>query len=133
MLRVVLDTNVLVSATISNGRSRELLRRGMANRFSIIISDLILQELESVLSRSEFKIGKEEINMIILTLKGSSEFVRVTSKLEAVKADPKDDMIIETAYDANADMIVSGDSHLLALHDFRGIKIVTVQKMLELI
>jgi predicted nucleic acid-binding protein len=45
MLRVVLDTNVLVSAVVSDGRSRELLRRGIANRFSIVTSDLILEEL----------------------------------------------------------------------------------------
>ena len=42
MLRVVLDTNVLVSAIISDGKSRELLRRGIANKFSIITSNLIL-------------------------------------------------------------------------------------------
>jgi predicted nucleic acid-binding protein len=47
MLRVVLDTNVLVSATISEGMSRELLRRGMAKQFSIVTADLILKELFS--------------------------------------------------------------------------------------
>ena len=42
-------------------------------------------------------------------------------------------MIIETAYDGRADIIVTGDSHLLALQDFRGIRIVTVKSMLDLI
>jgi len=114
MLRVVLYSNVLVSATISDGRSRELLQRGMAKRFSIVTSDLILQELISVLSRPEFEISKEEINTIIPVLKRSSEVVIVKSKLEAVKNDPKDDMIIETAYDGKADIIVTGGNHLLA-------------------
>ncbi len=131
MLRVVLDTNVLVSAAISSGRSRELLQRGIAKRFTIVTSDLILQELASVLSRSEFKISNEEIKTIILALKRSSDVVRVKSKLEAVKADPKDDMIIETAYDGRAHIIVTGDNHLLALKSYRGIKIVTVLNMLE--
>ena len=44
MLRVVLDTNVLVSAIISDGKSRELLKKGLANQYSIITSDLILKE-----------------------------------------------------------------------------------------
>jgi putative PIN family toxin of toxin-antitoxin system len=44
MLRVVLDTNVLVSAIISNGKSRELLKKGITNHYSILISDLILKE-----------------------------------------------------------------------------------------
>ena len=45
MLRVVLDTNVLVSAVISDGTSRELLRRGIAGQFSLVTSDIILKGL----------------------------------------------------------------------------------------
>jgi uncharacterized protein len=58
MLRVVLDTNVLVSAVISNGKSRTLLEKGIAHEFSIIISDFILNELSMVLRRSKFKQAK---------------------------------------------------------------------------
>ncbi len=133
MLRVVLDTNVLVSAIISDGKSRDLLRKGIANQFSIITSDLILKELATVLHRPKFKTNEEEIKTIILALTRSTEVVSVTSKLVAVKKDPKDNMIIQTAYDGNAEIIVTGDIHLLALQDFRGIKIITVQSMLELI
>ena len=68
----------------------------------------------------------------MLALRRSSDVVRVKSKLEAVKADPKDDMIAETAYDGSADVIVTVDNHLLALKSYRGIKIVTVLNMLEL-
>ena len=130
MLRVVLDTNVLVSAIISDGKSRELLRRGIANQFSIITSDLILKELVSVLNRPKFKATREEINRIISALMKSAEIVVVKSKLEAVKQDPKDNIIIETAYDGKADIIVSGDKHLLALKKFEGIKIVSVEETL---
>jgi hypothetical protein len=133
MLRVVLDTNVLVSAIISDGKLRELLRKGIANQFSIITSDLILRELSVVLSRPKFKTNEDEINGIIRTLLRSVEIVSVKSKLEAVKQDPKDNIIIETAYDGNADVIVSGDSHLLELKAFRGIKIMTVENMLGLL
>jgi putative PIN family toxin of toxin-antitoxin system len=133
MLRVVLDTNVLVSAVVSDGKSRELLRRGIANRFSIVTSDLILKELVKVLRRPKFKTSEDEIRRIIIALVRTAEVVSVKSKLKAVKEDPKDDMIVETAYDGRADMIVTGDSHLLALENFRGIKIITVEKMLELV
>jgi putative PIN family toxin of toxin-antitoxin system len=133
MLRVVLDTNVLVSAIISDGKLRELLRKGIANQFSILTSDLILRELSVVLSRPKFKTNEDEINGIIRTLLRSVEIVSVKSKLEAVKQDPKDNIIIETAYDGNADVIVSGDSHLLELKAFRGIKIMTVENMLGLL
>jgi len=62
-----------------------------------------------------------------------AQVASVKSRLQVIKEDPKDDMILETAYDGRAHVIVSGDSHLLALQDFRGIKILTVQSMLELI
>jgi putative PIN family toxin of toxin-antitoxin system len=131
MLRVVLDTNVLVSAIISNGKSRELLTRGIKNQFSIITSDLIVKELVSVLKRPKFRTNEDEINRIIKALIKSSEIIVVKSKLEAVKQDPKDNIIIETAYDGKADIIVSGDRHLLTLKTFKGIRIMTVEGMLR--
>ena len=53
MFRVVLDTNVLVSAIISDGKSRELLKKGIENQYSIVISNSILKELIIVLKRPE--------------------------------------------------------------------------------
>jgi putative PIN family toxin of toxin-antitoxin system len=131
MLRVVLDTNVLVSAIISDGKSRELLRRGISKQFSIITSDLILKELTVVLRRPKFKTSPDEVQRVIVSLMRTAEVVNVTSKIKAVKEDPKDDMVVETAYDGNADMIVTGDSHLLVLNNFKKIKIVSVEQMLS--
>jgi len=130
MLRVVLDTNVLVSAIISDGKSRELLRRGITKQFSIVTSDSLLKELVIVLRRPKFKTSEDEAHRIILALIRTAEVASVKSKIRAAKEDPKDDMVIETAYDGSADIIVTGDSHLLALENFRGIKITTVEKML---
>ena len=83
-----------------------------------------------MLNRPKFKTSEDEINRIIHALIKSAEIVIVKSKLEAVKQDPKDNIIIETAYDGNADIIVSGDRHLLELKTFKGIKIMTVEGML---
>ncbi|MFA5571506.1 MAG: putative toxin-antitoxin system toxin component, PIN family [Candidatus Bathyarchaeia archaeon] len=130
MLRVALDTNVLVSALISDGKSRELLKMGIVKQYAIVISDLILKELALVLSRPKFKTSQDEVQRVIVALMRTAEVVNVTSKLKAVKEDPKDDMIVDTAYDGNANMIVTGDSHLLALNEYREIKIVTVEKMI---
>lgn len=60
----------------------------------------------------------------------AAEVVEVVSKFNLVEEDPKDDIVVETAYDGKANFIVSGDSHLLALNSFRGIKIVSVKQML---
>lgn len=131
MLRVVLDTNVLVSAIISDGKPRELLKMGIAKQYAIVTSNLILKEIAVVLSRPKFKTSQDEVQGVIIALLRTAEVVNVTSKLKAVKEDSKDDMVVETACDGNANMIVTGDSHLLALNDYRGIKIITVEKMLS--
>lgn len=130
MLRVVLDTNVLVSAIISNGKPKDLLRKGISKEFTIVTSELILRELGTVLRRPKFKADEDEIHRIILALIQAAEVVELVLKLNLVEADPKDNMVVETAYDGRVDFIVSGDSHLLALKSFREIKIVGVKQML---
>ncbi len=133
MLRVVLDTNVLVSALISDGKPRELFRKGIENQFLIVTSDPMLKELSRVLGRSKFKTNPDEIRRITLALLNSAEVVDVKTKLKVVKEDPKDDIVIETAYDGHADFIVTGDGHLLELESFKGIEIITVEKALKLL
>lgn len=130
MLRVVLDTSVLVSAIISDGKIRELFREGIANQFCIVTSDPLLKELASVLHRPKFKTSPSEIHRMTLALLSSAEVVKAKTKLRVVKGDPKDDMVIETAYDGNADFVVTGDSHLLKLESFKGTKIITVENLL---
>lgn len=133
MLRVVLDTNVLVSAFISDGKPRELFRKGIENQFLIVTSDSMLKELVRVLGRPKFKTNPDEIRRITLALLSSAEVVDVKTKLKVVKEDTKDDIVIETAYDGHADFIVTGDGHLLELESFKGIKITTVEKALKLL
>lgn len=130
MLRVVLDTNVLVSAIISDGKPRELLRKGILKEFCIVTSDVILRELGSVLQRPKFKTDEDEIHRIIIALMQAAEVVEVVSKFKLVEEDPKDDIVVQTAFDGRADFIVSGDSHLLALKSFSEIKMVNVKQML---
>ncbi len=133
MLKVVLDTNVLVSALISDGKPRELFRKGIESQFLIVTSDPMLKELSRVLGRPKFKTNPNEISRITLSLLSSAEVVNVKTKLKVVKEDPKDDIVIETAYDGHADFIITGDKHLLELESFRGIKITTVEKILKLL
>ena len=130
MIRVVLDTNVFVSAIVSDGKSRELLKKGIARQYILVTSHSILKELVSVLRRPKFKISEDEVNRTIIALIRTADLVSVRTKIEAVEADPKDDMVIETAIDGDAQIIVSGDSHLIALKTFEEVKIVTVEEML---
>jgi len=59
--------------------------------------------------------------------------VRTRSRLRIIREDPEDNSILAAAYDGRADYIVSGDRHLLGLGEFEGIKILTVERILELL
>jgi putative PIN family toxin of toxin-antitoxin system len=100
MFRAVLDTNVLVSAIISDGKSRELLKKAIAKQYSIVMSDLSIKELINVMRRPKFNISEDELQRTILALIRTAEVVNVKTKIKAVKEDPKDDMIITPSMNA---------------------------------
>lgn len=75
----------------------------------------------------------KEIVRIITALVESSENVPIRSHFQVITNDPDDNIIINTAYDGNANYIVSGDKDLLDLENFHNIKIVSVDKMLKTI
>ncbi len=133
MLRVVLDTNVLVSAIIRNGKPRKLFQMGIDGKYRILMSRQTVDELFEVLQRPKFKMTMDEIIRIISAIGRSSENVPITSTLQVVADDPDDDTIINTAYDGKADYIVSGDPDIKSLKNFEGIKIVTVDEMLKIL
>ena len=133
MFRVVFDTNVLISALISDGKPSLLLRKGVSKEFTIVTSDLLLREFETVMQRPKFKVNHnddDEVCRTIQVLTQVADFVVVSSKFNVVERDFKDNVVVEVAYDGKADFIVSGDDHLLSLKSFRGINIVSVKQML---
>jgi len=130
MIRVVLDTNVLISVILSKGKPYELFMKAVSKKFVLVVSDLLLKEFEGVIRRPKFKFTDEELCEISYSLRQSAEIVEVVSKFNIVSRDFKDDIILETTYDGKADFIVSGDDHLLSLNSFRAINIVSVKEML---
>lgn len=129
MVHVVVDTNVLVSALISRGKPRNLLLNLLENH-TIILSHQILAELADVLSK---EIQSSQINRFLTGLAKTSKIVKVTSKFKVVTEDPDDDIVLNTAYDAKADYIVTGDKHLLTIKKFRDTKIVNINEMTKII
>ena len=73
------------------------------------------------------------MDVFLSFLNTNAKLVRVSSKFSVVEADPADDVILRTAYDAKANFVVSGDGHLLSLGEFRGIRIVTIDEMMQLL
>ena len=133
-MKIVLDTNVLISALIKAGKPRELFFR-LAEEKMLILSRQILEEFLEVAEDPRVKkyVKEQETTAFLNSLRDATKIVEVKSKFRAVKEDPDDDVFVNTAYDGKANYIVSGDKHLLSLGEFRGTKIVTVDEMLKLL
>jgi putative PIN family toxin of toxin-antitoxin system len=138
-MRVTLDTNVLVSAFISKqGHSANILDVVTTfDEIALVLSEQIMDEFEDVMAREEvkerFDYTAAEIEEFAGAIKGVAKIVRVKSDFRTVEEDPKDDMVLNTAYDGKAEYIVSGDRHLQNLKKFRGIGIVSPRQFMGII
>lgn len=133
MLRIVLDTNVMISAIIHNGKPRKLFQIGINGKYRILMSKEILNEISEVLQRPKLKMTGEDTVRIVSAIVQSSEIVPVKSQFQVIVDDPDDNIIINTAHDGNADYIVSGDRDITSLGKFHSIKIVSVDEMLKIL
>jgi uncharacterized protein len=122
-MKVVLDTNILVSALFWQGREHRLLQRCIKGELKAAISPEILSELTHVM-RDYFDASEEEIAEAIDLLMSSFEIVEPRQIIEAVPSDDSDNRILECAVEAKADKIISGDKHLLSMKSYKGIRIV---------
>lgn len=122
---VVFDTNVLVAAIITEGICSKLLHRARAGEFSLISCPFIMQELRRTLAK-KLRIGQDEIaSAIELISEAISQTIGHNLKIKDICRDADDDNIIACAVAATADYIVTGDSDLLDLKSYQGVKIVT--------
>ena len=117
MIRLVLDTNVLISALISTRSNPARLLDAAGKNYSLFISKEIISELEGVISRDKFGFSSEKIDSAIEAILSFSEVVNPEIKLDIVKSDPDDNKILECAIACGASYIVSGDKHLLNLKE----------------
>lgn len=135
MAKLVLDTNVLISALIKRGKPRALFLEVVRGRVQLILSREILDEFIEVAADTRIRkyVNEEDLTKFLRIIGSVAKVIKVRSKFKIVKQDPSDDAILRTAHDGKADCIVSGDSHLLSLKEFKGIKIVTVSESLKLL
>ena len=129
-MRVVLDTNVLVSALIFPGGSPELVYRlVLEERIELISSRTLLAELGSVL---EAKFGWEpaRVEQAVAQLTRIATVVEPTAVIAEIAADPADNRVLEAATAGDVVAIVSGDRHLLGLEKWREIPIQTPAQFL---
>ncbi|MGB9714986.1 MAG: putative toxin-antitoxin system toxin component, PIN family [Thermodesulfovibrionales bacterium] len=130
MKRIVLDTNVTISAFFWKGYPRTILELAKSGKLAILYNTKIEAEFIRVLAYSKFGLTPAEILPIVNTLRKFVHFVEVKSKINIVKDDPTDNIFLECALDGKADYIISGDHHLLDIGIFEGIKIIKAKDFL---
>jgi putative PIN family toxin of toxin-antitoxin system len=120
--RVVVDSNVLVSALQFGGKPMALLTLAEDGQIDLAISEAIPDETLGVL-KVKFQNTPEQLADREAYVRAITSIVAPSETVAVIQADPTDDRILECAIAADAEVIVSGDRHLLALGNFRGIGI----------
>lgn len=130
MLRVVADTNTYVSAYNVGGLPGKFVELALQGKITLFVSAPILHELERVLSE-KFAWPEELVFRAVTNILEFTHLVIPERQLAVIADDPTDDRVLECALQAHADVIVSGDAHLLKLKEFRGIVIMKTSTFLR--
>jgi hypothetical protein len=137
MLKVVLDTNVLVSSLlVKAGLPAQVVEAWRQQQYILVTSPGLIAEVRATLHyprlRRKYALSDEDLEQLIDLLEDDALVVPGEVRVAgAIPADPADERVLACAVDAEADVIVSGDSHLLALELYQGIPILAARGFLE--
>jgi putative PIN family toxin of toxin-antitoxin system len=122
-VKVVLDTNVLVAAFLSEGICSKLLMRARKKGYDLVLSPEIIAEFEEVLLR-KFSLSQSELSDVRnLLADATSEMCSEVDPIDPTSRDPDDDKILACASARGADYLVTGDEDLLVIKQYGGTKI----------
>ena len=130
-MRVVLDTNVIVSGLNFPGNERAVLELALRGRFELCLSPFILEEVSGVLGR-KFDWTEERSAQALRALGGAATVIEPRRLPEVIEGDHADNRILECAVEASADCLVTGDRrHLLPLEEHQGVRILNSPRFLS--
>ena len=134
VIRVVLDTNVLVSIALPRSHLERLAQAWQEGRCRLLLSAEIFDEYLRVLTYPKFRLSSEDIRRILeREILPYAHQIKVTSRIQEIAEDPSDNKFLACAVDGRADWIVSGDQHLLRLKRFRDIQIGSPVRFLQVL
>ena len=131
-MRVVLDTNIFISAFLWGGKPRAALERVIEGKDNLFISRPILAELAEVLARPKFGLDGELVERFVRETEDIAEIMTIKERIHTLCRDVDDNAIIECAVAASAEMVITGDEDLLSLVAYRKIRIMTASEYLDL-
>ena len=127
-----MDTNVLVSARFWEGNELEVLRMCQVGRLVSVTSPDMLDELAGVLTH-KFHEHEDDVEYYLNDIELASHLVFPVGGVDVIDDDPSDNVVLETALLGEADLVVTGDGHLLSLGTFEGVRIVRAADLVRLI
>ena len=131
MIKVVLDTNILISSLFWKGNSRSIVDLAISNKIKSVTSPEILEEEEAVLYEDFPEVPYNKIEEIIKDILSYSSVIAAGAITVKGLRDIKDTKVIACAISAKADYIVTGDKDLLILKEYKGIKILNPKAFLD--
>lgn len=129
-MRLVLDTNVLVSAFTATGVCHQLYERAVMTGL-LVTSEAITDELRRILKTKFRRLTAEEVADILAAVSADAELVEPAPLPAPVSRDADDDAVLATALAGRAEIIVTGDDDLLVLKAYQGIRILSPRGFLE--
>lgn len=134
-MRLVLDTNIVISGLFWSGPPAQLLESAQANEVELFTTRQLLAELTRVLYRAKFAnaiaASRLSIEELVLGYADLATVIEPSSIAPTITADPDDDQVLACGLAAKTDLIVSGDKHLLSLKQYQGMPIVTAAEALQ--
>ena len=133
MIRLVLDTNTLISAIgWRDSKQRRILEACLFKKYLLIESDDLLKEFLTVISRPKFSfVSEEQKREFVTRLISHCEIVEPKKKLNIIKQDPADNKVLECSLAGKAHYIITGDNHLLNLKQFGKTVILTASEFMQ--
>jgi putative PIN family toxin of toxin-antitoxin system len=130
-VKIVLDTNVFVSGVFFSGPPYQILRAWKNQELQIVVSQEILDEYYRVGEELSAQFPETDLNPVLELVATRAELIEAAKLDEAVCDDPDDDKFFECAIAGGANLIVSGDKHLLKISDYKGIKVVRPRQFVD--
>lgn len=131
LIKVVLDTNVLVSAIAIGGKPQRIVKMLLKEEIKGVTSAVLLSELQEVLNK-KFPLRESDFKLTVSNIEELFEKVHPKKTLRVVR-DDDDNRVLEAAVEGKCDYIVTGDRDLLDLKKYKKIKIVKPAEFLKLI
>ncbi len=131
-MKVVFDTNVYIAEAMGGETARSILTSAQRASWRIYISQYIIDELRAVMI-DELGLARRSAALAVLRALRRGNFVQLATSRHVVPKDPADSAILQTALQAGADFLVTNDRHLLDLHPYQSLQVMTMARFRSLL